>query len=1021
MTGITAFALNNPRFVILFQVCILIAGLFAFANYPKREDPSITIREAVVTASFPGMSTARVEDLITRKLEEKIREIPEVKEIKSDSKAGLSIVHVVVKDQYSKLAPIWQKLRNKMDEARSDLPQGTNGPTVNDERGLTAIATVALWADGFTLAEMRDIARKTRDRLYALDGIKKIELFGVQEERIYLEISNTRMAQLGISPATIVQTLQAQNIVLPGGRLDIEGQNIFIEPSGNFNDVAAIKSVLIPVPGTDKVVPLTDIARIQRGYVDPAKAPVLFNGRPAIMLSVSISDGVDSVAFGRRLTSRIAEIEGRLPFGYFLEYATYQPDLVEKAVNGAVTNVYQSLVIVLAVVILFLGLRTGLIVGSFVPLAMLMGLVIMRALDIEFQRMSIASLVIALGMLVDNGIVVAEDIRSRLEAGEQRRDAVLRSGRSLAVPLLIASLTTILAFLPIPLAVGATGEYTLSLGQVVIIVLLSSWFLAMFSTTSLCFWLMKAPPAKEAVTDPYGSHFYRRYRVGLEWMLHHRFTVLGLTVLALLAAGFASRLVVKEFFPPGDRNQFLVYLDLPAGTRVDRTLDATEELALWLRDRKSNPEVVSSIAYIGSGGPRFFLSLSPLDPDPHVAFMVVNTKSNKEVPAMVRRVRQYATDHLPGVRARVKPMWLGGTESGVVEVRLTGTDADILVTKAKQLLDRLRKIPGTLDIKHDWENKILKVEVLVDQARARRTGVTSQEVAASLNTYIDGAEITDYREGDKTIPLVLRGLEAERSQITLLRDIYVHSAQSGKSWPLSQIATFRASWEFSRIKRLDQERTVTISAKHQFLKAGQLFARVEPALAALDLPSGYRWDVGGELEKSVEAQGYLFANMPLCFLGIVILPVWQFNSFRRAAIILTTIPLTLIGAVIGLLAMNGVFSFMVILGFLSLAGIIINNGIVLIDRIDIEREAGRDSYDAVVSACLARFRPILMTTLTTILGLLPLIVWVDPLFYDMATVIAFGLAFGTVFTLGVVPVLYTLLFRISAPKPATAA
>lgn len=1025
MSGITEFALNNSRFTILALIAVIVTGIFAFLDYPKREDPSIVIREAVVTAAFPGMSPERVENLITRKLEEKIREMPEVDEILSDSTTGSSVVHVRLKDAYTDLEPIWQDLRNKMGDIKPELPEGTLGPVVNSEFGLTAVATIALWSDGFSLAEMREVARSTRDRLYRLQGINKIEIYGIQDERVFLNLSNAKMAQLGISPGVILDTLQRQNVILPGGRFSVEGQNLVIEPSGNFNDVAEIESVIIQIPGTEKVIPLDEIVTISRGYVDPPDKPVYFKGRPAIVLSVSVSDGVNSVEFGARLTQKIKEIEQTLPIGYVLEYATYQPELVDKAVDGALTNVFQSLIIVLVVVMIFLGVRTGLIVGSFVPMAMLLGLVVMWLMDIEMQRMSIASMIIALGMLVDNGIVVAEDIRTRLDAGQERRKAAIEAGATLSIPLLTASLTTILAFGPMMLAEGGTGEYTRSLGQVVTIVLLGSWFLAMFMTPVMCVWFMKVTPhvqtQGEAVFDPYSGRVYRIYRKLLEGALRLRFLVLAVVLAALVASGYAFRFVVQEFFPASDRNQLLVYIDLPAGSHVDKTKRAVEDLTAWLEDETVNPEVASSIAYVGNGGPRFFLSLAPFDPDPSLAFLVVVTKTAEQVPVMVERVRNHLLNAFPEVSGRAKAMWLGATETGLIEVRLSGPDSELLSEKAETLLAALRAIPGTVDIKQDWNNKILKVVVEIDQARARRAGVTSAEVAGSLNAFIDGVEVTDYREGDTIIPVVLRGAEQDRDNIYNLRSINVYSSSRATNVPLSQIGDFKPVWEFSRIKRRNQERTISVSAKHQFLKAGQLFALLKPAVDGLDLPPGYWWEMGGELESAAEAQGYLAKYMPICFLLIVVLLVWQFNSFRRPAIILMTIPLTLIGVVVGLLVMKAVFGFMVILGLLSLAGIIINNGIVLIDRIDSECAAGKAPYDAVIEAALARFRPILMTTMTTIFGLLPLIVSADPLFYGLATVIAFGLAVGTVLTLCVVPVLYTLLFRVQVPKPTVAA
>jgi len=1018
MINITRFSLNNSRLTILFLLLVVFTGVFVYLDYPKQEDPSIVIREAVVMASFPGMSPERVEDLITRKLEEKIREIGEVDEITSDSKTGISLIHVIIKDQFADLQPIWQDLRNKMVDVTPELPKGTQGPFIDDEFGLTSIADIAIWSDGFSMAEMREVARNTRDRLYTLKGIRKVELYGVQKERIYLEFANSKLAKLGLTPGIIGQTLKEQNILLPGGKVNVYGQEVIVEPSGNFNDVDAIAEVMIPIPGTEKVTPLRDVVTIIRDYVDPPEKPVYFNGRQAIILSISIMEGVNSIEFGERLTHKVRTIEQALPIGYKFDFATYQPSLVEVAVNGAISNLMQTLVIVLAVVIVFLGLRTGLIVGSFVPMAMLLGLIIMSYMDIELQRMSIASMIIALGMLVDNGIVVAEDIRTRMEAGQERLEAVTQAGDTLAVPLLTSSLTTILAFATMLLADGNTGEYTLSLAQVVTIVLMASWFLAMYMTPAMCFWFMKVTPVKkgEPQVDPYAGRFYIAYQNFLHTVLSNRIIVIGLLIAGMAIAGYAFRFVVTEFFPAGDRNQFLVYLDLPAGTRADSTAESVQQLTDWMDDKASNPEITGTIAYVGAGGPRFFLSLSPMDPDQHLSFIIVNTETTEQVPEMVARVRKYILEHIPEARGRVKAMWLGASETGLLEIRIKGPDNEVLLSKAQHLQDKLHSIPGTLDIEQDWENKLWKIEVQIDQARARRAGLTSQEIADSLSAYLDGAEITDYREGDIIIPIVGRGLEEERMQVSHVRSINVYSNQRKTTVPLLQVADIMPRPEFSRIKRFDQQRTITVSAKHQTLKAGELFDALLPAIDTLDLSPEYHWEIGGELEDSAKAQAYLFEWMPACFLLIIVLLVWQFNSFRRAAIIIITIPLTFIGAVMGLLVMSAPFGFMVILGLLSLAGIIINNGIVLLDRIAIECDAGKPPYEAVIAAAIARFRPILMTTLTTILGLLPLILSKDPLFYGMACVIAFGLLVGTILTLVVVPVLYSLFMRLEIPK-----
>lgn len=1018
---ITEFAIEANRITILVLLGIPLIGALIFLDYPRQEDPSIEIREAIVTASFPGMDVHDVEDLITLKLEEKIREIGEVDDIWSFSRAGTSVVHLDLDDwvQGEDIALVWKDLRNRMDDIASELPAGTIGPFVNDEFGLTAVATIAIWSDGFSLEEMREVARDTRRKLDSLDGVQKIQTFGVQQERIFLEVSNAKLARLGIPPGVIIETLRSQNILLPGGVINADGQNIRVEPSGTFNSVDDIASVLIPLPDSNQTIPLKDVVTVTRDYVDPADRPVFFNGRPAIVLSVSILDGVNAVEFGQRLTRRIAEIEQTLPFGYFLEYATFQPDLVENAVNGAVSNLLQTLAIVLLVVVLFLGIRTGLIVGSFVPLTMLFGLIGMSIWGVELQRMSIATMIIALGLMVDNAIVVAENIRNRIERGEDRKEAAIAAGRTLGVPLLTSTLTTILAFMPIALAIGSVGEYTLSIGQVVILVLLGSWFMSMYMTPTMSYWFLKVQPQTSGTTaertDLYQSKFYRHYRGFLETLLRRRAICIVAVIAITLGVGLLARHVVQEFFPANDRNQFLLYLDLEAGAHIDETTRVVETVTDWLQNKSVNPEILGTVAYVGSGGPRFFLSLAPINPHPHVAFVLVETETSAQVPELVDRTRAFIDANIPEARGNPKAMWLGPSETGVVEFRISGPDIKVLLAKSEHLLAALRDIPGTIEIEQDWKNQVLKVDVLVDQTRARRAGVTSGDIANSLNAFVSGSPVTDYREGDAIIPIVLRGDEAERNQVSSLLSMNVYSSANGTNVPLSQIADVQSEWVPYEINRRNLERTVTVSATHLHLKAGQLVDKLQPALDTLDLPPGYHWEMGGELENAERAQRHLFASFPLAGFLIVALLIWQFNSVRRAGIILLTIPMAFVGSILGLLITGAPFGFMTLLGLLSLAGIIINNGIVLIDSIEAERHGGASPYAAIISAAVSRFRPILMTTITTILGLMPLIVWQDPLFYSMAIVISFGLAVGTILTLGVVPVIYSLLMRVPVP------
>ncbi len=1023
MKSITDFALNNSRTVVIMMLVIFFGGIILFGKIPKLEDPRITIREALVVAQNPGMSVEKIERLITRPIEEEVRSMGEVDDIKdSVSKVGECLMHVTIDDEVpaENLPAVWKLLRNRMSDLAPTLPAGTIGPMVNDTFGDTSMATIALWSDGFSMAEMRETAREIRERINLMKGIQKIDLTGVQEERIYIEYANAKMAQLGIDPKVIGDTLRQQNAVQPSGRVDINGTEIILETLGSFNSIEEIGDALIPVANTQATIPLRDIASIRKAYVEPVQNPAYYNGHQAIVLSVFLFQGVDAVAFGERLKQNIREIEQSLPLGYKLDFATFQPDLISKAVNGMVSNVLQSVGIVVVVVMLMLGFRTGLIVGSFIPFVMLFGVVMMGVFNIDMQRISLATMIIALGMFVDNAIVVSDDIKVNLESGMDRREAVLKSGRSLSVPLLTSTLTTVFAFGPIVLQIGSTGDYTKSLGQVMVILLMGSWFLSMFSSTSFCYWFMKTKPAvstdKKEDIDPYQGKFYQIYRKILVFGLRNRLLVLGIVGVAFAFSIYGFTKIPRVLFPTGDRNQYTVYLDFPAGTHIEVTDRSVQDFCTWLQDKEKNPEITGSIAYVGNGGPRFFLSLSPTDPDPNNAFVIVNTQTGDQVAEMITRTRQYLLDHFPNTRGRVKAMFLGASEPGIVEIRLSGPDIDILMEQAEQLKTGLRKIPGTLDVKDDWNNRVLSAKIKVDQYRARRAGSSSQNVAGSLSAFVDGATITDFHQGNVDIPIVGRGIETERKSTSSLFTANIYGQTDKTIVPVNQIADVYQRGDLNRIVRYNQERTIKVSAKNQVLKAVELFEKIEPTLDQLEFPPNHHWEMGGELENSAKAMSKLSKPLFPCFAAIVILLVWQFNSIRRAAIIMLTMPLVLVGAVVGLNVMQADFGFMAILGLLALAGSIVNNGIVMIDKIEENRREGQLPYDAVVNSAISRFRPILLSVSTTMLGFTPLIIYHDALFYNMACVMFFGLGIGSLFTLNYVPVLYSLFFRIKPPK-----
>jgi multidrug efflux pump subunit AcrB len=1015
MKNITAFALENSRLVVTAVVGIIVAGAWLFSTFPKLEDPSITIREAVVVTTNAGMPVRQVERLITRPVEEALRTMGEVEDIKdSTSTRGKSLIHVSIRDEVpeAELPMVWKKLRNKMSDLEPSLPQNTNGPFVNDSFGDTAVATIALWTDGFSMAEMYEAARSLRERLNVMDGVQKIEMTGEQEERIYIEMTSAKLAQYGLDAAAIFDTLAAQNVQLPSGHVLMDGMRAELEVQGRFTSIMDIEETLIPVEGAASGIPLRDLASVRRGYADPVETPAYYNGRQAIVLSVFLQKGVDAVDFGRRLKSRVAELENGLPIGYKLDFATFQPTLIEKAVGSMVGNVLQSVAIVLTVVMLLLGLRTGLIVGSFIPLVMLFGIVMMRVFGIEMQRTSLATMIIALGMFVDNAIVVSDDVRVRLMQGAAAKDAALAAGASLSLPLLTSTLTTVLAFGPILMQNGSVGDYTESLGSVMAILLLGSWFFSMFSMPSVCAWFMKRPGSGEAAKDPYQGRFFRLYRRILAASLRRKGLVLASAgaVFALSLYGFT--LIPMSFFPDSDRNQFLIYVDLPAGTDISQTDGTVREISAWLQDERENPEITGTIAYVGDGGPRFFLSLSPVDPAPCTGFIVVNTLDGDQVPGLIRRVRAHLLDHFPNVRARVNPMFLGPGEPGLVEVRLSGPGEDVLLSQAEALMAALRDVPGTINVRHDWRNLVPLGTISLDQARARRAGVTTKDVADSLQAFMEGTTASLLADDNVEIPIVGRGAEEDRDTLSNLPTTGVYSQATGTIVPLNQVTDLGVHGEPSRIVRYNQERTVTVSASNTALKASELFERIRPTLEAMDFPAGHFWEVGGEIEASDEALGNLGKWVPLCLGCMFVLLIWQFNSFRRAGIIMLTIPLILVGAEAGLFIMGADFGFMVFLGLLALAGSIVNNGIVLIDRIETNRKEGQPPLDAVLDAAVSRFRPILLSVSTTMLGFTPLIIGRDPLFYDMACAMFFGLGVGSVFTLSYVPALYALLFKV---------
>ncbi|MGQ8366690.1 efflux RND transporter permease subunit [Glaciecola sp. 1036] len=1025
--NISQLSLTYNRLMLAVVLSLMVFGFFSYFNLPAQEDPKVTIREAVVTTELEGFPAERVELLITKTLEEAIQTLPEVKEIRSVSLVGQSIIHIRIEDRYTELDQIWDDMRQAIDLVINELPDGTSTPRVNDNFGDVAVLTVAMLVDeGITWGQRLDMAQHIRDFMFTVPGTKVVDILGVQPEQVVIEMTNAKLAQLGVSPNLIIQALQQQNIIRPGGTLDVNGTNLTLQPTGNYQSIQDVADTLISVPGLEQSIQLKDIANVSRQVVDPPVRTAYYMGKPAVVFAIAKDDETDVLTFSPMMEELIGELQQSIPAGFYLETITRQADVVENAVNGVSLSVIQTLSIVSAVVILFLGLRTGVIVGSIVPSVILITIAIMAFSGLALERMSLATLIIALGVLVDNGIVVAEDFKRRLEEGESREQAVVDAGKTLAIPLLTSSLTTILVFLPLMLAESASGEYTRSVSLVILISLMVSWFLSLSLTPFLCFHFVKLKPVEKQgkirqKINQFFEHLNPTYEKALRHVLTHRKLFMLSMLLLFLLGGFGMSKVPVKFFPDSDRAQVLIYLDLPAGSSMRETNALLDEILLKLNDKSEFPYIDKHVAYGGFGGPRFVLSLTPIDNEPHKAFFMLDVGKRQNAEPTIDSLRQMFADSFPQANAKVTKMFLGPSDSSKIDIQIKGPDAEFIYQKAHEIESVLRDLDGTYDIRNDWENRVTQIRINVNQQQARRAGVSSHDIAQSLQSYFSGLVVTEFREGDDILPIVIRAPEDERFSMDRLETVTVYSTGLERNIPLMQVATLEFETGFARIARENLFRTITVEAKNSLMNAEDMV----PLLAApLDnirqsLPYGYSIEYDGVIEDSKDSQASLNKNLPLCMAIILVLLIGQFKSFRRTFIIITTIPLIIIGAAFGLLVLQGDFGFMVILGLYALAGIIVNNAIVLIDRIDIEMNELTDQSDpdaqfkALVSACVLRLRPIIMSTSTTILGLLPLIIGQDALFYAMSGAIAFGLAVGTLLTLGVVPVLYAMMFKIN--------
>ncbi|MBA1228650.1 efflux RND transporter permease subunit [Pseudomonas viridiflava] len=1017
--NITRNAMGASRLTLFAAGLILLVGAWTFLGFPSQEEPSVTVRDALVSVALPGLPVERAEELLAKPLEEKIRELAEVKDVVTTIKPGRVIVQVTAYDSVKDLAALWQRLRAKVGELAGSFPPGTQGPLVNDDFGRVAVASIAVTAPGFSMGEMRGPIKRLRDRLYGLSGVDQVELYGLQDERVYIDFDHQTLGASGLAPQQVLQQLHGQNAIALGGTPVTGQQSSTLSVTGEIRSLEQLRQFPVQLASGERV-PLQALAKVSVAPVDPPETAAIYQGQPAVVLAVSMQSGLNVQAFGKALRARLGELEQQLPAGFALHIVTFQSDVVQHEMSKMYHVMAETVVIVMCVVMLFLGWRTGLVVGAIVPLTILATLIVMRSLGLELQTVSIAAIILALGLLVDNGIVIAEDIERRLHAGEDRRQACEDAGRTLAVPLLTSSLVIVLAFSPFFLGQTSTNEYLRSLAIVLATTLISSWLLSITVTPLLCFYFAKTPTVHENASgaDDYTSAVYRGYRTIIERLLNHPFVFLGSMLGLLAGAVVVLTQVPYDFLPKSDRLQFQIPLTMQPGSSANDTLQTVRDISQWLSDDR---DVVDSIGYVADGGPRIVLGLNPPLPAPDIAYFTVSVREGADVDAVIARTRRFLLQQHPEAQAQPKRFSMGTTEAGVAIYRIIGPDEQVLRQAAGQLEEALLALPGTVDVQDDWRTRLLRYDVVVDPYKARLAGVGSEDIAQALQLRNGGLSVSSMQDGETTVALVARERANGSLSGTDLDSSYVYPASGSGPLPLSAVASLESQSQASTLLRRDMERAITVIGHNPSMTATTIVEHLAPQVAALHLPAGYRIELGGEIQDSAEANQALLQYMPHALVGMLLLFIWQFNSFRKLLIVIASVPFVLIGAASALLLTGYPFGFMATFGLLSLAGIIVNNAVLLLERIDVERQQGVSVREAVVNAAVKRLRPIVMTKLTCIIGLVPLMLFAGPLWEGMAITIMGGLALGTLVTLGLIPTLYWLLFDKLKPVRKTSA
>lgn len=1005
-------AIERPVNTWLIILTCLIGGLWGLSTVGRLEDPAFTIKQALVITPYPGATALEVEQEVTEPLESAIQQLPQIKKITSKSKSGVSEIEVEIKDTYDSrtLPQVWDELRRKVGDAQKQLPNGVNPSTVNDDFSDVYGIFYAVTAPGFSEHDILELAKFLRRELLTVPNVGKVETTGMRTETIYVEISNARLARFGLPMAQVLNTIASENAVADAGAVTINGRRIRIATGSGFDSVAAIEALRIGRPGTTEQISLLDIAEICREADEIPEHLIHFNGAPAFTLAVAAVAEANIVNVGQAVEARLAELAPRIPLGIEIHPIYEQHKVVDQAIDDFIVNLVLSVLIVILSLCLMMGWRVGLIVGATLLLTVLGTVFFMRVFHIDMERISLGALIIAMGMLVDNAIVIAEGMLINMQQGMSAKEAAVISAKRTQLPLLGATVIGIMAFSGIGLSPDITGEFLFSLFAVIGISLMLSWLLALTVTPLFGHLFLKVDTSD---ADPYRAWVYQLYRKVLIGTLHARtLTVIALIVLTSVCfAGFG--LVKQAFFPDSNTPLFYINYQLPQGSDIRATARDMGEIDAIIH---AKPGVVSVASFIGRGACRFMLTYVPEQPNTAYGQFIIRTESLERIAPLAAELKRELSEAYPNAEIRTERLVFGSGVGAKIEARFSGSDATVLRKLGNEALAVMRGDGSLIDLRTNWQQKELLLKPAYNPERARIAGVGLSDLALALQFATTGVQAGTYREDDRLIPIVVRPPISERKDAKQLHDRLVWSPADQAYVPIAQIVDrFETVSEDTLIHRRNRVRTLTVQADPiPAMTADQAFRHIRAEIEAIPLPTGYRFEWGGEYESSTDAQNALNAQLPAGFIVMLIISVLLFGKVRQPLIIWLVVPMSVCGVVIGLLASNQPFSFMALLGLLSLSGMLMKNAIVLVDEIDAQIIEGKPGYPAIIDAGVSRLRPVLLAAGTTILGMIPLLS--DAFFASMAVTIMGGLAFATVLTMIAVPVLYALFFGIKAEK-----